>query len=309
MPRIAPRVIACVALSLVAGVVARAQLGYVPQRVFDSARGQFADFEMMLADIARADVVFVGEQHDDPNTHRLELAILEGLRRRRADVVVALEMFERDVQEPLDHFQMGHISEDEFLKASRPWPRYATDYKPLVDFAIAHDWPVVAGNVPRSFASDVSKSGLSVLEGKSDAEKKWFARDLQCPLDDNYFKRFAEAMGDHGGVGADASASDAAKRQSLERFYFAQCLKDETMGESVAQAWQAGAVGGKHPLVVHFNGAFHSDFAEGTAARAKRRLPNQRIVVTTVMTVDNLDAVAPDGTDRKRADYLVYTVK
>ena len=291
------------------GAVARAQLGYVPQRVFDSARGQFADFEMMLADIARADVVFVGEQHDDPNTHRLELAILEGLRRRRADVVVALEMFERDVQEPLDHFQMGHISEDEFLKTSRPWPRYTTDYKPLVDFAIAHEWPVVAGNVPRSLASDVSKSGFSVLEGKSDAEKKWFARDLQCPLDDNYFKRFAEAMGDHGGVGADASASDAAKRQSLERFYFAQCLKDETMGESVAEAWKIGAVGGRHPLVVHFNGAFHSDFAEGTAARAKRRLPNQRIVVTTVMTVDNLDAVAPDSTDRKRADYLVYTVK
>ena len=34
-----------------------------------------------------ADVVFVGEQHDDPNTHRLELAVLEGLARRaRPDV-------------------------------------------------------------------------------------------------------------------------------------------------------------------------------------------------------------------------------
>src|SRR5512134_4032282 len=98
---------------------------YVPNRVFDSARGRFSDFEVMAADLARADVVFVGEQHDDPNTHRLELAVLEGLARRGRPVVVSLEMFERDVQEPLEHFVMGHMEEAEFLKASRPWPRYA----------------------------------------------------------------------------------------------------------------------------------------------------------------------------------------
>ena len=74
-----------------------AQQAYVPERVFDSERGKFSDFEAMLADVATADIVFVGEQHDDPNTHRLELAVLQGLARRRSDVVLALEMFERDV--------------------------------------------------------------------------------------------------------------------------------------------------------------------------------------------------------------------
>src|SRR5262245_56144406 len=108
----------------------------------------------MLADAANSDVLFVGEEPDDPNTHRLELAILEGLLRRRQNLIVAFEMFERDVQEPLDHFGMGHIAEQEFLKVSRPWPRYATDYKPLVDFAAAHDLPIVASNVPRPIASE-----------------------------------------------------------------------------------------------------------------------------------------------------------
>ena len=56
----------------------------------------------MLADLARADVVFVGEQHDDPNTHRLEAAILEGLRRRGVPVTLSLEMFERDTQAGLN---------------------------------------------------------------------------------------------------------------------------------------------------------------------------------------------------------------
>src|SRR6185436_9947786 len=71
---------------------------YVPERVFDTRTKAFSDFEMMLADLARADAVFVGEQHDDPNTHRLELAVVEGLTRRGVPVVVAMEMFERDVQ-------------------------------------------------------------------------------------------------------------------------------------------------------------------------------------------------------------------
>jgi uncharacterized iron-regulated protein len=283
-----------------------AQGMYVPHRVFDNARGAFTDFEMMLADVARADVVFVGEQHDDVNTHRLELAILEGLARRRERVIVSLEMFERDAREPLEHFLMGHTPEDEFLKVSRPWPRYKTDYKPLVDFAIAKQWPVVAASVPRPLASEVSKGGLNVLDAKTGEERALFARDLQCPIDDDYFKRFGEAMGGHPG---DETKTVAEKRETTEKFYFAQCLKDETMAESIAEAHTAAAAPGPRPLVVHFNGAFHSDFAAGTASRTSRRLPGKRVVVISVLPVQNIDTAAPEPTDRKRADYLVYTVR
>jgi uncharacterized iron-regulated protein len=282
--------------SIFGAVTLLAQGGYVPERVFDPARGGFADFEVMLADLATADVVLVGEQHDDPNTHRLELAVLEGLAHRRGNVVVSLEMFERDVQEPLEHFLMGHTAEDEFLKDARPWPRYATDYKPLVDFAIAKNWPVVAANVPRAFASEVSKTGLGALDAKSDVEKAWFAADRQCPDGDDYFHRFAEAMGQHPG--------DA----GVQNFYLAQCLKDETMADSIARAYAAGETGEIGPLVVHINGAFHSDFHEGTAARVQRRLPDKRVVVISMLPVADLDAIAPAGDDLKRGDYLVYTL-
>ncbi len=285
--------------------LAAAQGSYVPHRVFDNARGAFTDFEMMLADVARADVVFVGEQHDDVNTHRLELAILEGLARRRNNVIVSLEMFERDAREPLEHFLLGHMPEDEFLKVSRPWPRYKTDYKPLVDFAIAKNWPVVAANVPRPIASEVSKGGLGVLDGKTGDARSLFARELKCPTDDDYFKRFGEAMGGHPADGATV----AQQREMTERFYFAQCVKDETMAESIAEAYTAAAAPGPRPLVVHFNGAFHSDFTTGTASRVIRRLPGKRVVVITVLPVQNVDTAEPTQDDRKRANYLVYTVR
>ena len=278
--------------------------GYVPHRVFDTRRGSFSDFETMAVDLAKADIVFVGEQHDDPNTHRLELAVLEAVARRGRSVIVSLEMFERDAQEPLDHFLMGHMAEAEFLKASRPWPRYATDYKPLVDFAVSKDWPVVAANVPRPIASEVAKGGLEVLQQKSAEDRKLFAADLKCPVGDDYFKRFSQVMGGHPAPGA--SADEA--RRTTERYYFSQCVKDETMAESIAQVFTAGRSGGKPATVVHFNGAFHSDYRQGTAQRVARRLKDARIVVISVKPVADLDQLKP-GDDKKLGDYVVYTVK
>ena len=100
-----------------------AMQSYVPQRVYDTQKKTWIDFEVMLADASRADVIFVGEQHDDPNTHRLETAILDGVQRRKLTPVVSLEMFERDVQGMIDGYVSGRIPEEEALKEARPWPR------------------------------------------------------------------------------------------------------------------------------------------------------------------------------------------
>jgi len=296
-------ILAFVTVGLASTVPLRAQ-SYVPNRVFDTDRGRFSDFEAMAAALARADVVFLGEQHDDPNTHRLELAVLEALARRNRAVMLSLEMFERDVQEPLGRFVAGHTEEAEFLKGARPWPRYATDYKPLVDFAIAKDWPVVAANVPRALASQVSKGGLQILQTTPGMDRGFFARDLECPVGDRYFARFVEAMGGHPGAGA--AAADA--KETNRRFYEAQCLKDETMAESIAMAY-GGAPSGQRPVIVHVNGAFHSDYGQGTAARVKRRLPKAAIAVVSIKPVADLDKAEPSKDDRKLGRFILYTTR
>lgn len=279
--------------------------GYVPERVYDARRKRFADFEAMLADLSRADVVFVGEEHDDPNTHRLELALLEGLFRRRRTVVLALEMFERDVQPALDRYLSGELAEEEFLAQARPWPRYRTDYRPLVEFARMHGWRVVASNVPRSIANGVSRTGLESLATLADGDRRLVARMLGCPLD-GYFDRFAASMREHPSPGA-KDESPAEARERTERFYYAQCVKDETMAESIAEAYARG--GSDRALIVHVNGAFHSDYRQGAVARTARRLPRAAVRVVTIVPVEDLDRLTPSRGDRKRADYLVYTVK
>ena len=274
---------------------------YVPNRVFDTGSGKFIDFEVMLASLAKADVVFVGEQHDDPNTHRLEAALLDGLLRRKSPAVVSLEMFERDVQPRLDDYLAGRVPEDEFLKSSRPWPRYATDYRPMVETAKGRGWTVVAANVPRRIASAVSKSGKEAIAQLPDADRGFVARELECAQDD-YFRRFVESMGSH----PSGAQTEDEKRAMAERFYWAQCVKDETMAESIAAAVTARGSGGP---VVHYNGAFHSDFGLGTASRVRRRLPDKRVIVISVLPVPDLDALSPSGEDLKRADFLVYTTR
>jgi uncharacterized iron-regulated protein len=276
--------------------------GYVPQRVYDARQKVFVDFEVMLADVAAADVVFVGEQHDDPNTHRLEAAILEGLHRRQVSPVVSLEMFERDVQGALDGYLAGRVGEDETLKNARPWPRYATDYRSLVELAKTHRWAVIAANVPRRLASAVAKGGRDAIDQLGEADRAFAARELQCPLD-GYFDRFAKSMDSHPAA-PDQKPGD--QRAMTERYYWSQCVKDETMAESIASAVERRTAAGP---VVHYNGAFHSDFGLGTAERTRRRLPGTRIVIISVLPVDDLDAVQPAGEDLQRADYLVYTVK
>ena len=104
-----------------------------------------------------------------------------------------------------------------------------------------------------------------------------------------------------------AGASDAAADSNTERYYWAQCVKDETMAESIVTAFAKQE--GRPGVIVHVTGAFHSDFGAGTGERVRRRLLGRRVAIVSLVPVENLDDISPAGDDLKRADYLVYTIK
>ncbi|MES2524542.1 MAG: ChaN family lipoprotein [Gemmatimonadota bacterium] len=285
-----------------------------PVRVYDARASRWVPFDEMMRSVSTADVVFLGEQHDDPVTHSLELAVLAAIGERRGRVVLSLEMFERDVQGALDRYLAGTMPEVDFLAASRPWDRYATDYRPLVELARVRGWPVVAANVPRPIASAVSRRGIAHIDSLSPLMRTFAAADHQCPRD-GYFDRFAETMSGHGaGIPAAPSsgaspatataAADPGARAVIERFYEAQCVKDEAMGEAVATAF---ATSGRATPVLHVDGAFHSDYRLGTVERARRRMGNARMVVLSAVPVADL-ATADAAPHRGKADYIVFTL-
>ncbi|HEY6220160.1 MAG TPA: ChaN family lipoprotein [Gemmatimonadaceae bacterium] len=275
-------------------------------RVYRSATHERVSLDELAAAATRFDVLVFGEQHDDPETHFAEFALLQGIGGRRSGVALSMEMFERDVQPALSSYLRGETSETEFLAQSRPWERYATDYRPMVQLARARGWPVIAANVPRPIASAVSRKGLSAIDTLSATSRAWAAKEFVC-AHDGYYDRFAEEMKGHSAGGGPPTAADVAQMAAMtDKFYEAQCVKDETMAESIARLFLNRPE--SRPFAFHVTGAFHSDYRQGTVQRLVRREPNVRVLVVTAVPVDDPASATMASLDT-RADYVIFTKK
>ena len=115
----------------------------------------------------------------------------------------------------------------------------------------------------------MAKKGLAASTGDP-----WSARTITAPHSSEYRRRFNEAMGAHGG------AMDSA---TLDNVFAAQCIKDDTMAESIADAIKSLPEGAPTPQVIHWNGRFHSDYGLGTVERLKSRLPHLNIAVVSMI--------------------------
>ncbi len=280
---------------LLSALPASAELLIYPTRVIDARTHTVIDFEGLIARCADADIVTLGENHDDPGTHMAEFALLEGLWRYRGDnVVFSMEMFERDVQHFLDGYLIGDLDEDNFLLQSRPWGNYDTDYRMSVEFAREHGLPVIAANIPRPMASVVASVGYENTDF-TDEEIPWMASTFEDPRD-AYFDAFVEAMQMPGM--ADMGVTD----EMIFMVYQAQVVKDETMAESVTMAYENNP----GSVVYHINGSFHTRDYLGTFSRIRRNLPAVDCVSIIAVPVDDLLAGVPE--DTPKADYYILTL-
>ena len=233
--------------------------------------------EDAVADLASADVIFLGELHDNTEGHAVQLALTRAIADARGSLILSMEMLERDAQRRLDLYLDGVLSEEEFLAGTRQWGNYARHYRGAVELARERGFRVVAGNVYRPIASRVARKGLAAGIGDP-----WAARTVDVS-DGEYKRRFLEVMSQgHGGAGG--ADPDAAL---LESVFAAQCIKDDTMAESIALA--LADAGEPAPVVVHWNGRFHSDFGLGTVERLRRRVPGLNIAVVSMIATDDID--------------------
>jgi uncharacterized iron-regulated protein len=257
-------------------------------RIYETRSGAEIELEQMVAELASADVVFLGEEHDNDAGHRLQLWTVEMLADGGRPLILSMEQFEADVQEPLDRYLAGEIGAKEFLAESRPWPNYPEHYRPLVEFAKRRGFPVLAANIPRPLASRVAHEGLYSIGNERLAP--W----VVWTDEPEYAQRFARAMGRNHFDQADGG---------LRRWFTAQCVKDEKMAESIVRALGAARAAGQDPLVVHLCGKFHSDYALGTVSRLRRRQPELDLRVVAMNSDEVLRRELGPG-ERSQGDYL-----
>lgn len=244
------------------------------------------------------DLIFFGEKHDDPITHKLEWELFKKLIKLDKAWQLSLEMFERDVQDYLNDYLSGKINEEEFLKNARPWPNYKTDYRPLIELAKLNKQFVLASNVPRRYAAMIAKFGENALSNISDDEKKWIAKK-SFVLIDKYFINFKRVMSTNMGM----MIHKKHKKGMLLNVYRAQCLKDDTMAESIVNYLKSNP----DKKLIHYNGSFHSDFYLGTVKRVMIRFLDCKIKTITAIPVNKLPNRL-NNSDIKKADYIIYTI-
>ena len=250
-----------------------------PHLLVSRSTGTPVDISAMAAACAVADVVFFGEEHDSDECHEAQRQFVIALHEIRPDLVVSMEMFERDVQDQLDAYLAGKLPEEEFRESARAWANWH-HYRPILQYAYTHELPVIAANVPRALAQRVAQEGLAAVEGE-----KHVAREILAPKDE-YHAAFIKSMS----IGEPTPDSELVWAD----YYAAQVLKDETMAESITDYLTAAHDEGRQPIVVHLCGNFHSAYGRGTVSRVLRRSPELSVKVIATSSVEDLRVSAAD---------------
>jgi uncharacterized iron-regulated protein len=144
--------------------------------------GKIITFAGMIADVKKADFVFIGEVHDISEHHRDELAIIRAFHESDAPTAVGLEMFRADSQGVLDSWTKGKLSLEQFLSCTitgRAWPLY----RDIFQYARDHEIPLLGLNVPTDRQKWRTRFCHSRRRGKKTA-----APGISCNVDPTYME-------------------------------------------------------------------------------------------------------------------------
>lgn len=206
-----------------ADVVARAAAAVRLVRLADQVE---LTFPRAARELLKHEALCAGERHGVAALHFGEVTLLDRLAAPARDLGlelgVGLEMWATRYQADLSRFALGKIDEQSLLERTEYEERWGFSfayYRPLLERARGMRLPLVALNAPREVTREVAEKGLDEL---SPAVQKQLP---SLELDDATHRQdFARRMQNHPGVDAD----------SLERYYSAQVVWDETMAESAA---------------------------------------------------------------------------
>lgn len=214
----------------------------------------------LLTEMAKRDVVLLGELHDEHDHHRWQLQALAALHVQRPNMVMGFEMFPRRVQPALDRWVAGELTVKEFLEQSqwdKVWNLPAELYLPLFEFARINRIRMVALNVDQQLTRAIADKGWEAIPP---AEREGVGRPAAPDEDyrDVLFQVYREHPARKGIADDKAARGDAA----FAHFVEAQTTWDRAMAEALARALSAGPAGAK-PLVVGVMGSGHIRYGHG----------------------------------------------
>ncbi len=233
----------------------------------------------ILDQALKSDMVFFGEVHNSVVAHRLQLQLARDLSEAKGEkLVMGAEMFEADNQLIIDEYLADFFDDPRFEADARLWPNYRTDYRPLLQLAKSKGHRFIATNIPRRYASMVSRGGFDSLAKISPLARTYIA-DFPVLFDPEVttYKTMILGLGEnvHGGI----EPINLAK---------AQAIKDATMAKFILKNYNKG------DLFYHINGSWHSYNKEGIIWYINLKRQDLKIFLVTVVEADNIRNI-PDN--------------
>ena len=265
--------------------------------VLHLATGHYVSKKQMLENIAITPLVYVGEVHDNPASHRLQLEVLQSmLRQHPGQVALGMEMFTSRDQGALDRWVAGEMGEKEFLRASgwyiNGWKLDFAYYRQLLEFCRDNNIPVIGLNTDNKLQRRTDSAP------QTDMEPEISEQLPEMDMTDPYQQAMVSAIyrgHDKGG-------------SKIGKFLRQQVLWDEAMAESVANYLEIHT--GSYMVVVA--GGWHIRYGLGIPRRVFRRLPlpyiiigGENLSIPPEKQHQIMDVTIPEFPMRP-ADYLVY---
>jgi len=139
--------------------------------ILHTATGHYINQQELFSSLIRYPLVYVGEQHDNPASHRLQLEILKAMQANHPGrVALGMEMFNNGQQDALNQWVAGELSEKEFLRESRWFENWGSDfelYRELLEFSRDQKIPVIGLNIPKALGRKVSMKPLDKLDDET----------------------------------------------------------------------------------------------------------------------------------------------
>ena len=273
-------------------------------QVIDVLSGQPIRTDDLMRDLAKQDVVYLGEEHQNRYHTEAALRVLRSLIEQGRKPMLAMEMFGWDAQPAIDRYVSGQESDRSiFIEQSRwlqNWGGPFEDYEPLVQFAKDRQLSLVALNPPKSLVKMVMKKGLETA--KSDPEMaQWSMRDEPIVDDPLYRERIIHQL----------EQCHKGGESLYQSMYEASMVRDEGMAKTVVDrlATIRSAQDPTAGPLVSYTGGGHIQYQLPVPKRVLRRAGSQvrqRSVYMTSFERDRVSELEEMIRDRI-ADYVWLT--
>jgi uncharacterized iron-regulated protein len=250
---------------------------------------------------AEADVVLIGETHDNPDHHKLQAWLLRQIALKGKRPAVVMEMIGADKADDLANVQLAsNVTADGIGTKldwdNSGWPSFAI-YRPILDAALGANLTILPGNASVDQTRQVNQQGMGAL---SYAERVRLGVGSQLPAP------LAAALTDelkasHCNQLVDA---DVASMVQVQRF------RDAVLADSVLKAVDKSGGGG----AVLIAGAGHVRSDRGVPLYLRARASGLKIVTIqlseVISGVENPeDGVPHDASGKPAADFVWYTAR